>query len=345
MQISLYSGTFNGLTRSFIPLARVPVILITVAALVFMLLRVLPLDPAAMLLSPNATHEQSTQMRRVLGLDRPIVVQLWLWVRNASHGDLGQSLQFDDSVSSHILHALPVTLQLVGCSLLLGIVLGVASGVLAFYSRNTPLRGALDLLNGLALAIPEYLWGIVLILVFGITLKMLPFYGQIDPQLQVPEHTGLLLFDCLLAGDGPALGSVFAHLLLPATALAMSIAPPLMRVLYSSLDQAFDQEYVRYGRLRGLSERRLLVHHALRNAWLPVVTLMGVQGGLLIGGTLLVESIFGLPGLGNLMIDAIASQDLPMIQGVALVYTMAVLLSNTCVELALVHLDPRLRPL
>ncbi|MGZ8009178.1 ABC transporter permease [Pseudomonas syringae] len=343
MLITRLHRTIGVSSRWLAPLARLPLILFSVAAMIFVLLRLLPLDPVAMLLPPNATPEQSTHLRQALGLDRPIAVQFLFWCRQSVSGDLGQSIQFGESVATLILRTLPVTLQLVFFSLVLGISLGIASGLVAFHYRQTPLRGALDLCNSLALAIPEYLWAILLMLLFGIALRWLPFFGQIDPLLIVPRRSGFLLLDTLLAGNGAALGSALAHLLLPATALAMAIAPPLMRILYSSLDQAYAQEYINNGRLRGLSESRLLLRHALGNAWLPVVTLMGVQGGLLIGGTLLVEVIFGLPGLGSLMIDAITSQDLPLIQGVSLVYALAVLLSNTLMELWLIRLDPRLR--
>jgi|GEM_PF-439600 len=324
-------------------LGRLLIILTAVAILVFFILRLLPVDPAAMLLPPNGNAEELQHLRAALGLNQPIAHQFFIWINQLLHGNAGVSIRSGEAVTSLIIKALPVTLQLVAMALLIGISAGFLSGVLAFRFRHTPLRNSLEVTNAMALSVPEFLWGIVLMLVFGIGLRVSPFFGEIDPQMMVPRITGFLLVDTLLNADFHAFLNVLGHYLLPSLALALAIAPTLMRILYSSLNQIYRSEYMRSARLRGLPERRLLLVHALRNAILPALNLMGVQAGMMIGGTLLIEKIYGLQGLGSLMIDAINNQDLPVIQAVALVYALCVLIINQTTEWLQYMLDPRAR--
>jgi len=323
-------------------LVAVPTLLV-VSVLVFVVLRLLPADPLAMSLPPNATQAEMEEMRHDMGFDRPIPVQYAIWLGQIGRGDFGTSIQFRRSVSDLILAALPTTLELVAVGLTLGILLGIGCGVLMFAWRGTAKEQIADLGSVVVMSIPEFLWAILLILGLGVGVRMLPFIGRIDAQMTVPTTTGFLLIDTLIAGNLPAFLSVLEHLALPAFSLALGLTPLIMRVLRSSLFDTYVEDYIALARLRGLSERRILLRHALKNAALPTVSLIGVQAGFMFGGTLLVEVIYTFPGIGNLMVQALRNHDLPLIQGIALVYCVIVLVLNTVVEVAYLRLNPKLR--
>jgi peptide/nickel transport system permease protein len=317
--------------------------LFAVSIVVFVVLRLLPADPLAMLLPPTATNEDAERLRAALGLDRSIMDQYWIWLTRALHGDLGTSIQARMPVTRLILEALPMTIELVICSLIIGVLAGFMLGMAMFFWRNTPFEKATEIAGSLIQAVPEYLWGILLILVFGLWLHLVAFVGPIDSQMIVPPRTGFLIVDSLLAHRPDAFASHLAHLAMPAIALALVKAPLIMRLLRSSLIDVYTEDYIDSARLRGLGEARILFRHALRNAALPAVTLIGVQAAHTFGGTLLIEAIYSLPGLGNLMIAGIRTHDLPVIQGVTLTYCAVVLALNGIVDLTYLWLNPRLR--
>jgi len=318
-------------------------ILLAVSIVVFAVLRLLPTDPAVMLLPPNAPLTDLIALRHTLGLDRPIAVQYLQWLGHAVRGDFGHSLQNNQPVGPQILAALPTTLQLLAGGLLLGLIAGLGSGIYAFNRRGTRAEAAAELGNGLAISVPDFLWGIVLILGFGIALKWLPFIGQIDSAYTVTPHTGFVLLDTLMDGQFSAFGNALLHLVLPCLALGMGIAPPLMRILRSSLLDTFAEDYIHAARLRGLSESQILRIHGLRNAALPTLNIVAMQVSLLIGGTLLIEKVFGMPGIGSLMISAISAHDLPMIQALAMIYAICVQVVNGLTDALEVIFNPRLR--
>jgi ABC-type dipeptide/oligopeptide/nickel transport system permease component len=317
--------------------------LAVVSLLVFIVLRLLPADPLALLAPAEASHEDVAAMREALGLDRPITTQYGIWLRDALGGDLGRSNQLKQPVLDLILSALPMTLELVFAGLFIGVSLGFGMALASFYWRGGVFERAIEVVASLSQSIPEFLWAILLILAFGLGLQLLPFIGPINPQFVVPSRTGFLLIDTLLSGQLDAFFSRLTHLVLPGLALGLGKAPLIVRILRSSLIEAYTEEYVYSARLRGLSERRILFAHALRNAVLPTISLLGVQAGFIFGGTLLIEAIYSFPGLGNLMISAVRFHDLPLIQGITLTYCMVVLLMNTLVDLIYVWLNPRLR--
>jgi peptide/nickel transport system permease protein len=322
-------------------LTAIPTLLV-VSLLVFVVLRLLPADPLAMSVPPNATQQEVAQMRQEMGFDRPIPTQYAIWFGRMVRGDFGTSIQFRQSVSALILRALPTTLELVLVGLTLGIIMGLASGLLMFSWRGSVKEHVADVGSIVVMSIPEFLWAILLILGFGVGLRLLPFIGRLDAQITVPRVTGFLILDTLLAGNIRAFSSAVEHLTLPAFSLALGIMPLIMRVLRSSLFDTYVEEYITLARLRGLSERHILLFHALKNAALPTISLIGVQAGFMFGGTLLVEVIFTLPGIGSLMVQALRNQDLPLIQGIALVYCLIVLVLNAIVEVAYLGLNPKL---
>jgi peptide/nickel transport system permease protein len=323
-------------------LAAVPILLI-VSAVLFCVLRALPIDPAAMSLPPNATIAEIEAKRREMGLDRPLPEQYAIWLRGALRGDFGQSIQFRRDAGSLVAATLPATVQLAVAAMVIAGVLGFGGGLVLFRLRGTLFEPLTDLASIVLLSIPEFLWALILLFVFGVVLRVLPFTGEVAPGLPLPRITGFLLIDSLLIGRFDIFASACLHLILPAVALGLAFSPTIMRVLRSSLFDVYHEDYVTQARLRGLTERQILIDHALKNAVLPTLTLAGVQFGILFSGTLLVEVIYSYPGMGNLMVDAVRNADLPLIQAVGLTYCIVVLLINTTVDSLYVVLNPKLR--
>jgi peptide/nickel transport system permease protein len=323
-------------------LAAIPILLV-VSALLFCVLRLLPVDPAAMSLPPTATIEEVEAKRHDMGLDKPLPQQYLIWLADALHGDFGRSIALRSEAGSLVAATLPATIQLALCAMVIAAALGLGGGLLLFRVRGTLFEPVADLASVLLLSIPEFLWGLILLFVFGVALQLLPFTGEVSPGLPIPHVTGFLLLDALLIGRFDVFLSACQHLILPSLALGLAFSPTIMRVLRSSLFDVYHEDYIAQARLRGLSEGRILLGHALKNASLPTLTLAGVQFGILFSGTLLVEVIYSYPGMGNLMVDAVRNADLPLIQAVGLTYCIVVLVINTVVDSLYVVLNPKLR--
>ena len=318
-------------------------ILLIVSLLLFVVLHVLPVDPAAMSMPPTATIADIEAKRREMGLDRPLPWQYAIWLSQVLHGDFGTSIHFHRSVVGLVTATLPATIELALLSMVIAAVLGMAGGLVLFYVRGSRKEPVIDLGTIFLLSIPEFLWALFFILLFGVALPWLPFTGRLDPNLSPPGGTGFLLADALIAGRSDIFWSAMRHMILPCLALGIAFSPTIMRVLRSSLLDIYQDDYIHLARLRGLTEKRILLRHALKNAILPTISLMGVQFGFLFGGTLLVEVIFSYPGLGNLMVDAVRNADLPIIQAVGLAYCVTVLIINTIVDSLYLVLNPKLR--
>jgi peptide/nickel transport system permease protein len=312
---------------------------------VFVVLRMLPVDPLAMLLPASATAADAAALRQQLGFDKPIPQQFLIWLWEAVNGNLGSSINFRQPVVQLMLAAVPATLELTLTGLLLALVISVPGGVLAFVLHQRRHEAAADLIVALMQSIPAFLWSLLLILAFGVFWPVLPFSGRVGDGVTLPDITGFALVDLLLVGRFEAWLSAVSHLLLPALALALGFAPLVIRVLRSSLIDAANEPYVEVARLRGLSETRILWRHMLKNASLPTITMIGVQFGFLFGGALLVEMIFGFPGVGNLMVQAVKGNDLPLIQGIALIFCVLMLVITVIVDVLYTVLNPRLRTL
>jgi peptide/nickel transport system permease protein len=325
-------------------LLAIPTLLL-LSMVVFVVLRMLPVDPLAMLLPASATAADAAALRQQLGFDKPIPQQFLIWLWEAVNGNLGRSINFRQPVVQLMLAAVPATLELTLTGLLLALVISVPGGVLAFVLHQRRHEAAADLIVALMQSIPAFLWSLLLILAFGVFWPVLPFSGRVGDGVTLPDITGFALVDLLLVGRFEAWLSAVSHLLLPALALALGFAPLVIRVLRSSLIDAANEPYVEVARLRGLSETRILWRHMLKNASLPTITMIGVQFGFLFGGALLVEMIFGFPGVGNLMVQAVKGNDLPLIQGIALIFCVLMLVITVIVDVLYTVLNPRLRTL
>ena len=324
-------------------LAAVGPILLVVSLLLFVALRLLPVDPAAMSMPPTATKVEIEAARQAMGLDRPVVEQYAIWLGQTLHGDFGTSIHMRRPVGGLLLETLPATIELSAAAMIVASVLGIGGGLALFALRNRRGEAAAELATTLMMSIPEFLWALLFIFLFGVLLSALPFTGRLDSGMTRPVVTGFLLLDALLVGRPDIYASALQHLLLPAAALGIAFAPPVMRVLRTSLLDVYQEDYIRQARLRGVGEGRILLLHALKNAILPTLTLMGVQFGFLFGGSLLVEVIYAYPGMGNLMVDAVRNADLPIIQAVGLTYCVVVLAITSAVDALVLLLNPRLR--
>lgn len=316
-------------------------ILLLVSFLLFTALRLLPVDAAAMSLPPTATLAEISAKRHDMGLDQPITSQYAIWLVDVLHGRFGQSIALRRDAGILLAAGLPTTIELAFCAMLVASVLGLGGGLLLFAVRGGWAETAGDVVATLLMSVPDFMWALLLLLVFGVLLPVLPFMGRLDPGLTRPNITGFLLLDALLSGQLAVLLSALRHMALPAVALGLAFAPPVTRVLRSSLLDVYHDDYIRQARLRGLGETRILLRHALKNAILPTLTLMGVQFGFLFGGTLLIEVIYGYPGIGNLMVDAVRNADLPVIQAIGLSYCVVVVVISMITDALHQMLDPR----
>jgi peptide/nickel transport system permease protein len=318
-------------------------LVVVLSAMVFVILRLLPADPIAMLLPPNATEADAERLRIAYGLDQPLVVQYFKWIGGLLSGDFGESIFYKQPAAGLILNALPATIELVLIGGALGAIFGVGAGVALFAMRDTPGEHVGDIVILGMMSLPDLLWAILLLILFGVVWAVLPFMGRLDPGLSVAPVTGFLFLDTLLAGNFAAFGDAALHMVLPAITIAIGFSPVVARVVRAAMLEIENEDFVTMARLRGLSPLRILLQYQLRNAAIPTVSLIGVQLAFLLGGTMLVEVIFSYPGLGNLMVEAIRNQDLIIIQTAALAYCVLILLLNAIVEACYVVLNPKLR--
>ena len=297
--------------------------LVFLSALVFVVVRVLPGDPATLILGVESNPETVARLRQALGLDRPLAVQYVDWLARAARGDLGTSIQYDVPVGRLILSRLPVTLPL---ALMAAAIMGAVALPLGVYAATRHRRAgdyAAMLVSQLGIAVPAFWSGLLLILLFSVRLGWFRSGG----------------FDGWSAG---VVAGVKA-LLLPAIALGAFQAAVLVRATRSAVLDVLREDYVRTARAKGVAEGRVVARHALRNAMIPIVTVMGIQLGQLIAGAIVLESVFALPGLGRLALVAIGARDLPVVQGVTLFVAASIVFINFAVDLAYAALDPRIR--
>ena len=314
-----------------------------VMVVVFVLLRVAPGDPIAMMIAPGATAADIAQLRALYGLDSSIPTQFAIYLRDVLQGDFGVSISRKQPVADLIAARLPLTLELALIAVLLALALGVAAALAATHWRGGWAERGVDAATGIVAGIPDFLWALLGILVLGVVLPLLPVFGLMDSQLRFEARSGFVVTESLLRGRLDVFGSVLWHLLLPATALALPLAAMVARVLKATLQGVLAQDYILIARVKGFSPWQVLRREALPNALSPALTLAGVQFTFLIGGTVLIEKLFGLPGLGNMAIDAVVNRDLPLIQGIVLTFALIFIAVNLLVDALNSALNPRLR--
>lgn len=324
-------------------LATMAVTLLGVAIVVFTLVRVAPGNPIAMMLPPGATEEDIARLTALYGLDKSLPQQFVIWLGGVVQGDFGTSITLRQPVDQLVLSRLPATLELSVMALLIALALGGLVAVMGARYRGTGTEVGLDLTSGAVLSIPDFLWGLLFVLLFGVLWPVLSISGRIDPRIDVDFTTNFYLLEGLLRGRFDVVGSTLAHMIMPAMSLALPLAAMIAQLLKQNLKGELVQDYATVARVRGFSETTVILREALRNAALPTIALVGVQFTFLIGGTVIVERLFAYEGLGNMAIDAVINRDLPLIQGIVLLFAVLFILINLLVDLSYTFLNPRLR--
>lgn len=303
-------------------LSTVPILLL-VTFLVFALVALLPGDPALMMLGEEAPRDKLDLLRRELGMDRPFFVRYVSWLGRALHGDFGHSTRTGQPVADAILQRLPATLALTVFGAILALCISVPLGLLAAYRGGSAIDAAARAFSTLGVALPNFWLAILLIYLFALYLRWVPPSGYVSP-----------LED---------LGQSLRHLALPGIILMTPMAAIMTRMLRSSLIEVLHQDYIVTARAKGAHESRVIKLHALRNALIPAVTIVGLQVGTMLGGAVVTETVFAVPGMGRLAVDSIFSRDFLVVQGVVLVMSVGVLVTNLVVDVLYAYLDPRIR--
>jgi peptide/nickel transport system permease protein len=324
-------------------LLLVPV-LIGVSLLTFVLSHVVPGDPARLLAGTHAGPAQVQSVRHSYGLDRPLPVQYWLYISNLLHGDMGTALHTQRNVGEDLRSFLPATLELGLAAIALAVVIGMPLGVLAAVTRNRWPDHATRLLALSGVSLPVFWVALVLQILLYYNLGWFPSGGRLDPTLAPPRGvTGFYTVDSLLGGRLDLLANVLWHLVLPAFVLSLGPLAVVMRITRSSMLEVMVRQYIRTARAKGVRQRDVVLQHALRNALLPTVTVIGLQFGYLLGGAVLVEYIFSWPGIGLYTAQSITASDYPAIMGVTIVVALLYVVLNLAVDLCYAVLDPRIR--
>ncbi|MDH6259935.1 ABC transporter permease [Bradyrhizobium sp. BR13661] len=324
-------------------LVLVPPTLFGVAVIVFVLLRVVPGDPIAMMIPPGASEADIGRLRALYGLDQPILQQFASWLGQVASGDFGRSISVRQSVLELLLARLPATIELALLATVVAVLLGVIAALVGILLRGRRAEWLVDGGVGMLLAIPDFLWALILLLMFGVLVPLLPISGRIDPEIELNLHSNFFLIESVLTGRFDIAFALLHHMILPALALALPFAALVARLLKASLAEAEDHDYAQIARARGYSRPNILLHEVFPNALIPTVALGGVQVTLLLGGTVLVERIFSYEGIGNMAIDAVINRDFPLIQGLVLTFAVLFIALNLVVDLVVTMLDPRLR--
>ncbi len=312
--------------------------------LAFFLIRLVPGDPIETLAGERGIDpERHAALRKEYGLDRPVWLQYVSYITRLLHGDLGKSIITQESVLSEFLALFPATVELALAAILLALLIGIPAGLIAAVKRNTWLDHGVMGISLTGYSMPIFWWGLLLILLFSVQLGWTPVSGRIAVQYYIEPRTGLLLIDSLLSQQPGALRSAAAHLVLPAVVLATTALAVIARMTRSAMLEVLGEDYIRTARAKGLSELRVVGLHGLRNALIPVVTVIGLQVGVLFTGAILTETIFSWPGVGKWLIEAISRRDYPVLQGGMLLLGSIVMAVNLLVDLTYGWINPRIR--
>jgi len=304
-------------------LAQMLPVMLIVTVVIFALTNLLPGDPTVTILGEQATAEQRARARADFGLDGPIPVRYVTWLARAAQGDLGRSLRSNEPVVHMLRSRVPVTLELATFSILIAVLIGLPAGVLSARFRGGWVDVVVTVISLCGMAVPYFWLGVLLILALAVGLGLFPPSGYVAFSLD-------------------PLGNL-RHIVLPALTIGLSFAALVMRQTRAAMLQVLSQDYIRTARAKGLRERRVVMHHGLRNALIPVVTVIGLQIGGLFGGAVVTETVFALPGLGRMLVEGIFQRDFPAVQGAVLFIVTAVLVVNLLTDLLYAVLDPRVK--
>jgi peptide/nickel transport system permease protein len=319
-------------------------IMLGVAIVVFLFMRLTPGDPVDIMMGQGGAVSagEMERLTKEFNLDKPLHIQLWMFLKDAVRGDLGYSYTQKRPVVNLISERLPATIELAVGASLLGLLIAVPIGIISAVKQNSvvdrfSMAGAF-----LGISMPPFWFGILLLLIFSVYFKWLPVQGRLAYDVSLQEVTGFYVLDSILTGNREALVSSLKHLFLPSLTQGAAMAAVVARVLRSSMLETLRSDYVVLARAKGASERRAVLKHALRNALIPTVTVVGLQIGVLLGGNMVVEAVFGWPGLGRMAVSAIFDRDFPLIQGTVMVYAFTFVMANLSVDVLYTYLNPKI---
>lgn len=317
---------------------------IGVSLLTFSLIHLIPGDPVTVMGGERGfSAEQRAEVEAMLGLDKPLVQQYGLYVINILRGDLGISFVTKEPVMQEFLTLFPATIELSVFAAIFAVMVGLPLGIIAAVKRGSVFDHTVMTVSLAGYSMPIFWWGLLLILLMSVQLDITPVAGRIDALYWVDEVTGFMLIDAWLSGEEGAVGSALAHLFLPSIVLGTIPMAVIARMTRSSMLEVLGEDYIRTARAKGLSPTRVVMKHALRNALIPVITVIGLQVGTLLGGAILTETIFAWPGIGKWLIEAIGRRDYPVVQGGLLMIACIIIVVNLLVDLTYGIINPRVR--
>jgi peptide/nickel transport system permease protein len=318
-------------------------ILLGLSILVFLWIRALPAGPAESLLGERATPETIAQIEEQYGLDEPIHIQYWEYLKTVASGDLGTTIRSRRPVTSELRERFPATIELTIAALLFAVTFGIPLGFVAAKRYGTWVDHSSLVLSLLGISIPVFFLAILLKYVFAVELGWLPTVGRIDVLIDIEHPTNFYTIDALIAGDLVAFWDVIKHLILPAIALGSIPLAIIARITRAAVLDVQNEDYVRTARAKGLSPRVVDTRHIFRNAMLPIMTIIGLQAGLLLSGAVLTETVFAFPGMGSWLVEAIRQRDYPVLQGGILFVSLVFVLVNLAVDVSYALINPRIR--
>ena len=319
-------------------------VLLGVSVIVFLMITLTPGDPVQIMIGDqNVTAAQEAQIRHDMGLDRPAYERFFVFLGNAAHGDFGESFYHKRPVSEVIAERLPATIELSLVALIFALVTAIPLGVLAAIRKNSVLDKLATVGSLLGVSLPGFWFGILLLMLFAVRLHVLPVSGRLGYEYQVAPVTGLLLIDTLLHGQFAAFLDAVKHIILPAITLGLPMTAILMRVTRTSMLEVMRQDYITFAEAKGIRRTRILVRHALKNALIPTVSVAAIETGSLLGGNMIVETVFGWPGLGRLVVESIFQRDYPLVQAAVLLYAVTYVALNFLADILYTVLNPRVK--
>jgi peptide/nickel transport system permease protein len=318
-------------------------VLIGVSILSFLLIHLAPGDPARTIAGEHASTQTIKALQEKYGLDKPLTTQYWIWFKQVLKGDLGRSIVSNQQVMREILDRFPNTVELTFVSMFIAILIGSIAGIISASKQYSFLDYTTMGIALFGVSMPVFWLGIMLMMIFGVFLRWLPLGGRIDTLISFQRVSGLYLLDSILTWNWKAFASSVRYLVLPSVALATIPMATIARVTRSSMLEVLRQDYIRTERAKGLSERLVIYKHAARNALLPVITVIGLNFGLLLAGAILTETIFSWPGIGRYVVKAVQMRDYPAVQGCVLFFAFMFVVVNLITDVLYAYIDPRIK--
>jgi len=322
-------------------LMLIPVLLGT-SIIAFSLIHLAPGDPARTMAGEHASQRTINAIREKYGLDKPLYIQYGIWLNRALHGDMGRSIVSNEYVTKEILDRFPNTFELTFFAMILAIAIGTMAGIISASKQYSALDYTFMGIALFGISMPVFWLGIMLMMIFGVYLRWLPIGGRINILIPFHRITGFYLLDSIITGNFAALISTLRYLILPSTALATIPMATIARVSRSSMLEVLRQDFIRTERAKGLSERVVIYKHAVRNAMIPVITVIGLNFGLLLAGAILTETVFSWPGIGRYVVNAVRMRDYPAVQGCVLFFAFVFVIVNLVTDILYVYIDPRI---